>query len=188
MNGLVVCGGQSSRMGIDKSLLNYHGLPQRYYIYTLLQKFCDKVYISCNEEQTKNMEPNFHFLIDEKENIGPMAALLRAFKEEQTAWLVMGCDYPFFDAEELSLLIENRKSDRMATVYYNKKNTTPEPLLGIYEAGCRPLLQSAFHQKQYSLKHFLLSQEVYYIAPQDPRKILSVDTKEAYETIIPLFK
>ena len=46
MNGLVLSGGQSSRMGRDKALIDYHGLPQYAYVYDLLLGFCDKVFIS----------------------------------------------------------------------------------------------------------------------------------------------
>ena len=46
LHGLVVCGGQSTRMGMDKSQLQYHGVPQREWLYELLQPLCEDVYIS----------------------------------------------------------------------------------------------------------------------------------------------
>ena len=39
MNGLVLSGGQSSRMGTDKALIDYHGIPQYAYVYDLLLRF-----------------------------------------------------------------------------------------------------------------------------------------------------
>jgi len=46
LNGLVLAGGKSLRLGTDKGKINWHGNEQRYYIAELLQKFCDEVFIS----------------------------------------------------------------------------------------------------------------------------------------------
>ncbi len=188
MNGLVICGGQSSRMGNDKSMLDYHGLPQRYYIYNLLKQFCDKVYISCNKNQEENIAEGFNYLVDEQEDIGPMAAILKAFKEHEKSWLVIGCDYPFFQKDELSLLIENRDAYCMATTYYNNDFNIPEPLLGIYEVSFKEILLKEFEKGNYSLKHFLLSYNTHYISPQNIQIIQSVDTKLEYEEALKKLK
>ncbi|NNE77041.1 MAG: NTP transferase domain-containing protein, partial [Pricia sp.] len=44
--GLVLAGGKSSRMGKDKGLIPYHGMPQREYLYHLLGRVCDKTFLS----------------------------------------------------------------------------------------------------------------------------------------------
>ncbi|MFZ6009414.1 MAG: NTP transferase domain-containing protein, partial [Bacteroidota bacterium] len=53
INGLVLAGGSSSGMGmgIDKRLINFHGVPQGEYLFNLLQKYCDQVFTSCNTHQ-----------------------------------------------------------------------------------------------------------------------------------------
>ena len=181
MNGLVVCGGQSNRMGSDKSMLHYHGMQQRYYIYNLLKPFCEKVYISCSRNQSNSIESEYYYLVDEIEGIGPMAALLRAFKEHETIWLVIGCDYPFIQKNDISLLIENRNKNAVATTYYNTELKIPEPLLGIYEINCKELLSKEYNKQNYSLKHFLLEHDAHYIIPETMQTIQSVDTKEEYE-------
>ena len=45
--GLVLAGGLSTRMGTDKGLINYHGTPQREYLFELLSKVCHRVFTSC---------------------------------------------------------------------------------------------------------------------------------------------
>jgi len=186
MNGLVVCGGQSSRMGNDKSMLDYHGIPQRYYIYNLLKSYCNNVYISCNKEQEKTIEAGYNYLVDEYENIGPMAALLRAFKEEETSWLVVGCDYPFIQNDDISLLLENKDSQKVATTYYNNELQIPEPLLGIYDKSCNALLNQEYEKENYSLKHFLIEYHAHYKIPKAAQTIQSVNTKEEYDKAIKL--
>ena len=49
--GLVLSGGRSTRMGKDKGLINYHGIPQRDYIYNLLNEVCDETYMSIRKDQ-----------------------------------------------------------------------------------------------------------------------------------------
>ena len=43
INGLVLAGGKSTRMGTAKDLLNWHGKEQRYFAADLLAPFCDEV-------------------------------------------------------------------------------------------------------------------------------------------------
>ncbi len=181
MNGLVICGGESSRMGTDKSMLNYHGLPQRYYIYNLLKPFCEEVYISCNKEQEKTIEAGYNYLVDEYENIGPVAALLRAFKEHETSWFIIGCDYPFLCESDLSLLIENRDRNCIASSYYNDELNFLEPLICIYETGCKSLLENEYQNGNYSLMHFLEEQKTHRVSPKNSHVIQNVNTKVEYE-------
>jgi molybdopterin-guanine dinucleotide biosynthesis protein A len=46
VNGLVLAGGKSVRMGKAKDLLHWHGKEQRYFAADLLAPFCDEVFIS----------------------------------------------------------------------------------------------------------------------------------------------
>ena len=50
--GLVVLvGGKSRRMQQDKARLNYHGKPQYVHSFEMLGAFCEKVFVSCRQEQ-----------------------------------------------------------------------------------------------------------------------------------------
>ncbi|MBK9105506.1 MAG: NTP transferase domain-containing protein [Saprospiraceae bacterium] len=51
LKGLVLAGGESSRMGFDKGLMDYHGMPQREYLLKLLKSFTTEAYISCKPGQ-----------------------------------------------------------------------------------------------------------------------------------------
>ena len=102
--GLVVCGGKSSRKGVDKSMLQYYNKPQRYHLYDMLGPFCEKVFISCNEDQWKNIDKDYSFLADDSLyiNTGPIAALLSAFNRfPDKNILLTGCNYPFLTMEDL---------------------------------------------------------------------------------------
>lgn len=181
--GLVVCGGQSSRMGTDKSLLEYYNLPQRYYVYNMLQSLCDQVFLSCNPNQALEIDSFYNSLIDKSDyaNIGPMAALLSAYQKYPNAsFLVVGCDYPFIDTNALKKLIENRSSVTESVCYFNPETNTEEPLLTIYENACLPKMLKNFEEGNYSLRHFLKSINTKKIIPESLESLISVDTMEQY--------
>ena len=130
--GLVVCGGQSTRMGMDKSEIIYYQKPQREHVAGMLEIFCEKVYISCNRKQASRISNAGSLLVDlpEFSNIGPMAALLTAnsfFPEND--FLVLACDYPFIDVEDLQSLLQTIDDNSFAAAFYHDKHSVYEPLI-----------------------------------------------------------
>jgi len=185
--GLVISGGQSTRMGADKSLINYHGKPQRYYLYDMLTTICSKAFISCNKSQAKEITGDHHVIIDSDkyQQIGPMGGLLSAFeKYPDASFLVVGCDYPFIKATDIKMLIDSHENDDLATTYYNDKEQIREPLLGLYKAGCYKPLLKQFNQKDYSLNHFLKDIDSRKILPSSPEIIQSIDNPEQYQNAL----
>ncbi len=181
--GLVVCGGQSSRMGTDKSILEYHNMPQRYYIYSILN-FCDNVFLSCNTNQAASIDASYNVIIDDSQysNIGPMAALLSAYsKFPEASFLLVGCDYPFVDSKVLKKLIQNRSNETDAICYFNPKTNFEEPLLAIYENSCLSNIVKNFVVGNYSLRHFLKSVNTKKIIPEFLESLTSVDTIKDFE-------
>lgn len=71
LNGLVLAGGKSQRMGNPKDKINWHGKEQRYFAADLLAPFCNEVFISCRKDQLENFDPNYNALTDTFLNMGP---------------------------------------------------------------------------------------------------------------------
>lgn len=185
--GLVVCGGKSTRMGQDKSMLVYHGQPQRYHLYEMLGELCDRVFISCNKEQFSTIPDNFATIVDEPEyeNIGPMASLLSAFKNyPEASFLLVGCDYPLISKNHLQQLLEVLNEVIFAASYFNKSTSYYEPLLAHYQNNIKSKLEFYFKQNNYSLQSLLLEVNANTIIPEDPLVITSVDTPYEYEKVL----
>ncbi len=137
LNGLVLMGGKSSRMGKNKSTLVYNSsnITQKEFVYNLLQKFCDNVFLSVENNYTQ-IDSNFNYIIDQKNQAGPMVGLLSAFKKiTNQAWLVCPIDMPNVTYEVLNYLIVNRALEKDCTCFLNKETNQPEPLLCIYETS-----------------------------------------------------
>jgi len=183
--GLIVCGGQSSRMGVDKSLLVYFDKPQRYYLYKMLKKICSDVFLSLNKNQIE--KGNYQIIIDDKkyENIGPMSALLSAFERYPNAdFLVIGCDYPFIKTSELQELIYQGINENYGISFFNPESQFREPLLGIYKAQCCNNLKEQYLNGNYSLNQFLESVKAKKINPLNIESLKSIDTIEEYNQTI----
>jgi molybdopterin-guanine dinucleotide biosynthesis protein A len=184
LDGLIVCGGESSRMGTDKSLLDYHGRPQRYFIYTMLSTLCDETFISCNAEQAKTIEKSFNTIIDAPAYAGhgPMAGLLSAFdRYPGTNWLVVGCDYPFITRKALNDFIKNTEPEKIAAAFYNTKENMYDPMLAWYSYPALDDIKKMFAREEYSLQHFLKKRNAEKYFPSDDKLMQSVDTMEEFE-------
>jgi molybdopterin-guanine dinucleotide biosynthesis protein A len=184
VHGLVICGGQSTRMGKDKSLLDYHGRPQRYHLYQLLQPFCKQVFLSCNEQQRAGIPEGYNAIIDAPpyRDIGPMAALLSAFEHYPgKTFIVLACDYPFFSTGEIAQLAVAAKQAASCAAFCHEESGIYEPLLAVYAPGMQPVLQKAFAEGQYSLQRILKAANALRLFSANAPALQSIDTPVDYE-------
>lgn len=104
--GLILCGGLSRRMGKDKALLDYHGLPQYQWASNLLDPFCDQVFCSVSKILEPAIQANK--IVDDLENQGPLGGISSSFSTNNTVnWIVLSCDMPYINAEDVDLLIQD---------------------------------------------------------------------------------
>jgi molybdenum cofactor guanylyltransferase len=179
LNGLVLCGGRSSRMGEDKSLINYNGEQQYIYSYKLLAKFCEKIYLSCNTSQAVEYDP-LPCIVDKHNNQGPLEGIRNAFDyDPSTSWLIMPCDMPLIGEKEINLLI-NERSDETDAVCFKDSSGDINPLLGIWEQPCGILL------KEYSgdsPKRFLETIRLN-VLQLDDQKLANINNPQEKEKIL----
>ena len=143
VHGLILSGGRSSRMGVDKGALDYHGRSMIAQAATLLAPFCAEIRVSCRAEQTLPEDArHLTRLHDIFLDLGPAGGILSAFAQQpQASWLVFACDLPLVTPEALSRLCAGRNPLKFATAYTSTHDGFPEPLLALYEpkARCRLL-------------------------------------------------
>lgn len=180
--GIIACGGSSSRMGSDKSLLVYHALPQRYHIYEMLEGLCSKVYISCNKVQARSMDTRYNYIIDNPEllHAGPLTACLSAISQfPESNILLIGCDYPFLSRNEVDDFITFFSGKNLPAAFFDPESKCYIPVLGYYPAGSETKLIKWQEDKSYSLQQFLKETSALKYIPKDLRCMTSIDTPEA---------
>jgi molybdopterin-guanine dinucleotide biosynthesis protein A len=145
LKGLILCGGHSTRMQQDKSLLAYHGMPQWQYLYQLVHAIIPEVYLSCREEQRPLLSEDAAIITDSVSGSGPAVGLLSAHAAfPETAWLVLACDLPLISLQSLHYLVAQRQSQKDATSLISPVNHLPEPLIAIWEPSGLQKLQYNF--------------------------------------------
>lgn len=174
-NGLVLAGGHSTRMGTDKSLLEYHGKPQREFLFDLLGRRCHNVYTSCRKEQ--HVPESLNPLFDAFAIAGPLNGILSAFQlESATPWLVVAIDMPFVDDAVIEKLFELRDPNKLATCFYNPQTSQPEPLLCLWEAEAKPHLLTFAQAGNLSPREFLKTHPIKVVQAPDPRALINYNS------------
>jgi len=130
LNGLVLVGGKSTRMGENKSQIYYHGLPQKDYVKKILSAHVDKVYVSEANTSDKSKET----IVDTFTGLGPFGGILSTFREyPEKAFLVVACDLPLVSEEAIQYLISKRNPAKIATAFLNPQTGFADPLFTIWE-------------------------------------------------------
>lgn len=190
LNGLVLAGGQSRRMGTDKGLLKYHNKPQRLFIYDLLDEFCENVYVSIRSDQQEEFDSTVPCIVDQNNYPGPFNGLMSAYiKDPNKAWLVLACDMPLVDSDAIARLISKRQVSQKATAYKATHQEFPEPLFAIWEPeGLRAAQNYLKEGHSCSPLKFLEESNVEIVNPLCDDVLLNVNHSEDYQSILKKIK
>ena len=177
LNGLILTGGRSTRMGEDKSLLTYHDKPQREHLTDLLRPFCDTVFWSVNAEQAAAMaRTDQPVIVDMFDIVGPLNGILSAFQHDpNVAWLVVACDMPLLTKQSLDVLVKGRNPEKPATAFYDSDGRFPEPLLCIWEPSIEPVLQNALASGNQSPRRILMLADCALLTAPNVQELLNIN-------------
>lgn len=179
LNGLVLAGGKSLRMGNPKDKINWHGKEQRYYTADLLAPFCENVFISCRRDQLEHFDTDYNALTDTFLNMGPFGGILSALRAQRDkAWLVVACDLPLLDKNSLEFLIRSRDAEKAATTYESPFDGLPEPLITIWEPKSYPLLLNFLGLGNTCPRKVLMNSDTLILKPHNPDALMNVNTPE----------
>ena len=164
MTGLILCGGQSTRMGTDKGMLQKDATTWAQLAFNKLSALSIPVVLSVNQQQQTVYSNYFDpsLLINDDTNLsigGPLHGILSVHDQFPLSdLLVLACDMPFMEEpilqELLTLYQQNKNAD--AFVYTNAEEL--EPLCAIYTAkGLVYILQLYRDNKlpKHSMKYML---------------------------------
>ena len=180
--GLILAGGKSSRMKTDKGELQYHDTTsQRTFLYKMLNAFCSKTFVSCRSEQVDNLQKDEAYIVDENMYEGPLNGILSAHHSfPEKTWLVLAVDLPHITDKTIELLISQRDSLKMATVYATQASQKPEPLIALWEPAALAEAEKYIQEGNHCPRKFLSSQEIKMIFPENDVELFNANFFEDY--------
>ncbi|MBK1875758.1 molybdenum cofactor guanylyltransferase [Pelagicoccus mobilis] len=176
--GVVLCGGESSRMGRDKASLKMRpGVTQLERQLSLLEPFCNRLAVSLGPASRAEREvpEGIERIWDLPEWEGPMSGMLAALKSGG-GWpvLAIACDMPYLEASDLLQLIHRRDPSRLATAFV-ASDGLPDPMCALYEGAALEALEEEAKSGRRSLRRFLKGPKVERVEPADSRFLASVN-------------
>ena len=175
INGLILAGGRSERMGTNKAFIDYYGKPQYQYVYDLLKESCENVYISCKAAGEFPVE--FNPLLDRFDLDSPINGIVSAFeKQPACVWLTAPVDMPLLDLQLIQNLIDHRDKEKMATCFWDSSGNSPEPLLTIWEMRAHSPLLKFLKSGGVSPRKFLQTHACNIIGWPDAKYLININT------------
>lgn len=178
LNGLILTGGYSRRMGQDKALIDLEGMTLLDRTYNLLNPFIEQVYVSVRRDQiNETKRAQYPLIIDQIGYSGPIAGILSAGDyDPHSGWLVVACDMPFLDNQTIDQLIHARNLETTATLFQSIDESGVEPLCAIYEPRFFSAISSDSKLiKNASPRETLSKMDLEILNPLNPDALLSAN-------------
>lgn len=141
MTGVVLCGGQSTRMGTDKGLLKLHANTWAKTAVDKLAILSVPVVLSVNLLQYEDYATIFPAdqLIKDNESLklrGPLCGVLSVHLEyPKEDLVVLACDMPLLEPDLFKELLASYKQESGFDAFVYSNDGEPEPLCGIYKSS-----------------------------------------------------
>ncbi|HLN52452.1 MAG TPA: molybdenum cofactor guanylyltransferase [Lentimicrobium sp.] len=146
--GIILAGGKSSRMGMDKGLVLYRGKPLITYSINLLSPFCKRILLSASIVVYDHL--GLERVTDEFNNYGPMAGLYSCLRKSTTEInICLPCDVPEIPVEVIATLIEAAKENPGKCIV--PLTPLPEPLIAVYPLNVISVIEGLISRNEFKM-------------------------------------
>ena len=150
MAGFILAGGESSRMGVDKGLLEIAGVPMIARAARLVESVVGSpVVVVGTPEKYRGL--GLRAIADDWPGCGPLGGIATALGASDAQWnLIVACDLPYLTHEWLEYLLQRARDSAQEAVL--ARNLAPanrrgaEPLCAMYHRGSEPELRRALER------------------------------------------
>jgi molybdopterin-guanine dinucleotide biosynthesis protein A len=165
INGFVLAGGRSRRMGQEKALMRLEGKPLVLRAAEILRPFVSKVTLLAPADRYGNL--GLPVLEDQWPDQGPLAAVCTGLISSTTEWnIFLACDLPRVSPQFIQFLVE-RVSATRADAAAPRTLEGWQPLSAAYHSRCRTALTRAFQAGERSLIRLFDELRVEAITPEE---------------------
>lgn len=175
---IIMAGGDSARMGQDKSMLLIEGQPMIKHIYNQLYPHFNQILISSNDI-SKYSFPGVKVVPDKVTGQGPLggiASVLKASANELN--FVIACDIPQVDTNLMKMML--RDCSDFDAVVPRIGRSRYEPLFAVYKKGTLAAIEAALLSGNNRIIEALNSCRVKYINLTDTQQLKNLNTMNDY--------
>ncbi len=174
--GWVLAGGQSSRMGSDKALLNLDGMPLVLRAATVAAEVCASV--SLVGDPAKYGAVGLPVVADRLNGMGPLAGIEAALALTEADWnLILACDMPRLSGPILETLFAG-DADCSLPQYADGR---VEPLCAVYHRRCHGHIRSALERGVRKVTAALDGLAIRYVPVTSEEPFTNLNTREELE-------
>lgn len=182
---LLLCGGQSSRMGRCKALLPFGAEPLVQRVARAGRAFPERI-LSVNDPAIPTPE-GFIRVSDVYADCGPMGGLHAALRATHCRALAAApCDAPAY-SPELAAFLRAQMDEGIDALIPEDDTGRAHPTMGVYAVSCLPALEANLQAGRYKLMRTLDALRVRRVRlPEDiPQAVFdNINTPEAYRALI----
>ena len=153
---IILCGGQSRRMGRDKGSMIINDKPMIKHILSTLNHEINEAIIVLNDQtrigkyrefiDSQDYDYTITFVEDEIKNKGPLPGIMTGLSNISGDYaLILPCDSPYVTKKYITTIFSEIDGDYQAIVPYHdneKKIKTSEPLHSIYNKNIIPIIEN----------------------------------------------
>jgi molybdopterin-guanine dinucleotide biosynthesis protein A len=181
VQGFVLTGGRSTRMGRDKALLSINGQALCEHIGDVVAAVSEKVFLIGHPERYGHLK--YECLADIHPDLGPMSGLETALRSGQAEFhVVVSCDVLNIQAEWLqALLTQASAANAPNCVVAEDAAGNVQPLCAVYRRACAPAVSRALSDgrlRMMDLLHELAARRV-----KLDEVVMNVNTPKDYKEI-----
>jgi molybdopterin-guanine dinucleotide biosynthesis protein A len=163
--GFILAGGESSRMGRDKGLLELGGVLLILRTARLVETVAGPPAVIGNVEAYRSF--GLRIIGDDWPGAGPLGGIATALRASDAPWsLVVACDLPYLTRDWLDYLIA-RALASPADAVLPMNALGAEPLCAIYHKRCEPAIRRALERGTRKVTDGLKDVRVETIAPAE---------------------
>jgi molybdopterin-guanine dinucleotide biosynthesis protein A len=184
INGYILAGGISSRMGTDKGMMLLNGKPMVEHVIEQLKPAVDKVVIISNNPEYEKL--GLEVIPDLIKDIGPAGGIYTALKYSDTNYnFMVSCDMPFITPEAVKFMVQ-KAIESQIIVPVSKGQM--EPMFGVYSKDCLTLWSALIEKGLLKLQELVTHFDVLKLNVDDNelfsnRLFQNINTREEFEKI-----
>lgn len=170
VEGAVLIGGGSTRMGRDKATLEFEGVPLALRVARALGSCVERVRFVARPDALPAL--GYDCIVDRHDARAPLVGIAAALAAcEVSAVLVCACDLPTVDPRVLLALLALAPAQDGADVVAPLGPRGPEPLLAIYRPRLLPELERRIARGELALQALLRDVDTLFVPEADLRAL-----------------